>query len=282
MTGTLPAGFGKFSTEERQRRRVLFNEIPEIYDAARPRYPEALYDQLFAWLGDPPGDGWNVVEIGSGTGQATLPLLQRGCRITAVELGDKTAAFLRHRLTDWGSQLNVVNTSFEELEAPDSSVDLIAAATSFHWVEPTEGLKKAHRILKPRGVIALWGIAHVHSETQPNFGEESQPIYRQFQVGDPKWAPHESRPAATSTYRAGLEESDLFDSIVEFRADADREYTSEQYRLLLQTDSQIRQLEEPRQAPFIDSIVKLIDERFGGKVTVPGVAIMVCARAVNF
>ena len=61
---------------ERERLRATFDEAAELYDRARPGYPERLYDDLFALSGLSPGD--RVVEIGPGTGQATAPMLKRG------------------------------------------------------------------------------------------------------------------------------------------------------------------------------------------------------------
>ena len=64
------------------RLRETFNEDAARYDRARPRYPVQMFDDLAA-AGVAPGA--RVLEIGCGTGQATVPLAERGCRIVAVE-----------------------------------------------------------------------------------------------------------------------------------------------------------------------------------------------------
>src|SRR3954452_14155048 len=63
--------------------RATFEQVPELYDRARPRYPNEVFEDLSALL---PARA-RVVEIGCGTGQATVPLAQRGFRITCVALG---------------------------------------------------------------------------------------------------------------------------------------------------------------------------------------------------
>src|SRR5437773_7649949 len=88
------------SCEETTRsRRELFDQAAEYYDEARPKYPDRLFDDLLTAAAEYPRSGWwaqsRVLEIGPGTGQATLPLLERGCAVVAVELGPRLAARLR-------------------------------------------------------------------------------------------------------------------------------------------------------------------------------------------
>ena len=59
--------------------RAVFDQDAERYDRARPGYPAELFDDLAALTGLRAGD--RVLEIGPGTGQATVPLAQRGYRI---------------------------------------------------------------------------------------------------------------------------------------------------------------------------------------------------------
>src|SRR6267143_6546045 len=51
--------------------RATFDEAAELYDRARPGYPPELFDDLANLGGLHPGA--RVLEIGSGTGKATLP-----------------------------------------------------------------------------------------------------------------------------------------------------------------------------------------------------------------
>ena len=59
-------------TEERRRLRATYDEAALLYDQARPGYPEALFDDMVSLSGIPPGG--RILEIGCGTGQATVPL----------------------------------------------------------------------------------------------------------------------------------------------------------------------------------------------------------------
>ena len=76
--------------------REVFDEDPELYDRARPRYPPQVFAELAALAGLERGSP--VLELGCGTGQATIPLAERGCRIVALELGRGMAALARKKL----------------------------------------------------------------------------------------------------------------------------------------------------------------------------------------
>jgi ubiquinone/menaquinone biosynthesis C-methylase UbiE len=57
-------------------RARIFDEVPWLYDHCGPGYPVAAIDALVDLAGFGPGS--RVLEIGAGTGQLTIPLLDRG------------------------------------------------------------------------------------------------------------------------------------------------------------------------------------------------------------
>ena len=95
---------------ELQRLRTTFEEVPELYDRARPTYPAQLFDDLAAIAELP--EAARIVELGCGTGQATIPLAERGYRVTCVELGEQLAGAARRRLAVFPA-VKVVNAAFE-------------------------------------------------------------------------------------------------------------------------------------------------------------------------
>ena len=121
------------SQSDRQRLRTTFEEVPELYDRARPLYPEQILDDLAALARLP--EGARIVEIGCGTGQATLPLAQRGYAVTCVELGERLAAYTRRKL-DAFPEVKLVNESFETWMPREVGFDAVVAFTAFHWIDP--------------------------------------------------------------------------------------------------------------------------------------------------
>jgi len=60
-------------------RRRSFDATAELYDAVRPSYPDALADEVLARAGR------RVLEIGAGTGKATVVFARRGASIEAEQ-----------------------------------------------------------------------------------------------------------------------------------------------------------------------------------------------------
>jgi ubiquinone/menaquinone biosynthesis C-methylase UbiE len=61
--------------EARDRLRTIFDEAVSLYDEVRPGYPEDLFDDVISLSGIPAGG--RILEIGCGTGQATVPVAKR-------------------------------------------------------------------------------------------------------------------------------------------------------------------------------------------------------------
>jgi SAM-dependent methyltransferase len=138
--------------------RETFDEDAERYDRARPGYPAELFDDLAALTGLGAGD--RVLEIGPGTGQATVSLAPRGYRIVAVELGAHLADVARRNVAAF-PDVEVVNAPFESWPLPAAPFRAVFAATAFHWIDPDVRLTKAAQALAPDGALAVVTTSHV-------------------------------------------------------------------------------------------------------------------------
>jgi SAM-dependent methyltransferase len=67
-----------------------FDEAAQLYDAVRPRYPEAIVEQSIAFAALPAHG--RVFEVGCGTGRMTLPFARRGYAMVALDQGERLAA----------------------------------------------------------------------------------------------------------------------------------------------------------------------------------------------
>jgi SAM-dependent methyltransferase len=155
----------------REQLRQTFETVPALYDRVRPTYPAALFVDLTSAI----RPGGRILEIGPGTGQATLPLAERGFEVVAVELGAALAAFARARLAAF-PRVEIVNGDFERT-CFDGSFDAVVAFTSFHWIDPALRYAKAASLLRPRGVLAVTEVSHVRVEGDDPFWVEMQADY---------------------------------------------------------------------------------------------------------
>ncbi len=110
-------------------RRHLFNQVAQLYDAARPGYPGALFDDILSYANLP--QNARILEVGCGTGQATLPLARRGYAIDCIEPGPALAAIARDKLAAYPA-VNVICADFESFASAPSSYHLLLSATAFH------------------------------------------------------------------------------------------------------------------------------------------------------
>jgi len=215
-------------------RLSVFDRAADRYDRARPGYPERLFDDLVALTGIEHGD--RALEIGCATGKATRPLAERGLRVTCIELGPQLAERARAALSGFDG-VEVVEGAFEEWRPPaDERFDLVAAATSWHWIDPAVKYRRAFDVLRPGGHLAFWAAQHVVPEGGDPFFEELQPVYEEIGEG---MRPDERflRPGELAVETAEIEESGFFELVAVRRYDWEVVYDADGYIDLLETFS---------------------------------------------
>jgi SAM-dependent methyltransferase len=131
------------------RRSKEFDESAVAYDRFRPRYPDAVFDDIME-LGELQS-GARVVEVGAGTGIGTEALVERGLQVFAIEPSDGMRELAQEKL---GDRASFSGGRFEDFTAL-SAADAIVAFSAWHWVEPSVGLDLAARLLSAGGVLAV-------------------------------------------------------------------------------------------------------------------------------
>jgi len=197
----LPGSWRVASAEEL---REIFDEDPELYDRARPDYPDALFHDLSELTEI--GPGARVAEIGPGTGQATATLAAGGAHVVAVELGAALAAALQRKLT--GVPVEVVVCAFEDWQLPSEPFDTLVAFTAWHWLDPAVRAAKAGAALRPGGALATISTTHVLGGTEEFFADV-QDCYERW---DPSTPPGLRLAAADAVPPAvdEIDDSELF------------------------------------------------------------------------
>jgi SAM-dependent methyltransferase len=154
---------------QRHRLRATFGEAAQQYDDARPVAPPEVFGDLveLARL----ESGARLLEIGCGTGQATLPLAERGFSILAVELGADLADVARRKLADF-PQVEIVTSSFEGWDSGAERFDGVVSFNAFHWLDPDVRFAKTASVLRPGGSLVVFGSGFVvHDEADPTWLE---------------------------------------------------------------------------------------------------------------
>jgi SAM-dependent methyltransferase len=128
-----------------QERSRLFGQQAEAYDRFRPRYPDAVIDEL---LGPVP-EGLEVLDVGCGTGIASRQIARRGANVLGVELAPRMAEIAR------GYGVEVEIAAFEGWDAAGRTFDRVTSAQAWHWLDLPIATAKAASVLRPGGSLGL-------------------------------------------------------------------------------------------------------------------------------
>jgi SAM-dependent methyltransferase len=232
-----------------REQRLVFGEVADDYDDVRAGYPAALVDAIFDYCGAVPDA---MVEIGAGTGKATVAFATRVPSVTCVEPDASMAAVLRRRL---GSAVGVHVCAFEDWTPPPGGVPLLTCAQAWHWMDPDRRLSLAYAALAPGGVLALFG--HAYSFTDADLRAEVDDAYQRLA---PELAEAGRRHAPAF---AEPRDSPLFSDVRTGTFTATVRYPTARYVRLLGTFSDHLMVAPRRRATLHAAISRAIDARGG-------------------
>lgn len=261
---------------ERLSRRLAYDAIARKYDRARPSYPAALIDDIFAYA-ELQSDA-RILEIGCGTGQASVPLAQRGYALDCIDLGAALAAVTREKLAPF-PKARVLQADFDTADLAPACYDLVVAATAFHWLDPATRFAKAQRLLKARGALALFWHRPVVTDISRDFVDALQQVYRDIA---PELTRRYHRPpapdAVASEYSQLIPASGRFGELATRKRYLATKYSAAAYIELLDTFSDHRALEPGVRQQLFRAIEALIRAAFSGEVQRETVVLLYLAR----
>jgi SAM-dependent methyltransferase len=135
-----------------------FETVADEYDAARPAYPDEVFDALG------PLAGLRVLDVGAGTGIATRAMRARRAEVVAVDRGPEVLG----RAVARTPGLAAVVADGAVLPVRDDAVDLVCFAQAWHWLEVSARVAEVHRVLRPGGRWAGWW-SHARADGEPWF-----------------------------------------------------------------------------------------------------------------
>ena len=254
--------------------RVAFGLDPAGYHAARPAYPDWIYEVLCKCC----GLRQNVAtfEIGSGTGIATRRLLEFGANpLVAVEPDDRLAEFLCDTVKS--DALTVVRSSFENAILPRACFDLGFSATAFHWLDEETALTKVADLLRPGGWwVMVWNDFGDPDRPDP-FHEATTAL-----LNGPSSAPTGSRAIPFAQDKEArlrsLEKTNAFDSVG---------HRSSAWSLVLDPDQVVKLYAtysnitiRPDREAILEELGRIARDKFQGRVTRNMITSLYMARRI--
>lgn len=253
--------------QEESRR---FDEVADRYDTFRPTYPEELIDALISMTGLH-GDS-KILEIGSGTGKATLLLARHGCSIRCIEPGLNLVAVAAQALKNF-PRVAFETVTFEQWHERPDEFDLVVAAQAFHWIPKPIGYAKAARALKPRGHLALFW--NMYPDPADALFLDLQKVYEEHA---PELATRSSSCEELIKQReVDIKDSGLFNNVRVARFPWSVKYDARQYIGLLGTYSDHLRLPEERRRRLFAGVTEVI-MRHGGTIEKPYLSVLYVAQ----
>jgi SAM-dependent methyltransferase len=258
-----------------REQRFVFGEAAELYDRARAGYPEALVDDVLRFTGVDPAR-LRALEVGAGTGKATVAFAARGVEILALEPSPEMASVLLRNCRGF-PRVRIAPQTFEEWPVETGAFGLLFAAQSIHWVDPAVRWVKVAQALQAGGAVALMG--HQVRWRGEELRDELEDVYRRLA---PDLLAH--NPGFPGLRERGddgpddeIRETGLFGAVTARSYPWSAHLTTDGFLDLLATQSDHRLLGDAARERLFDGLRGLIAAQ-GGEVAVPQVTLLTMAR----
>ncbi|MEO1340641.1 MAG: methyltransferase domain-containing protein [Cyanobacteria bacterium J06635_13] len=230
-----------------------YSAVASAYDRTRPRYPAQILATMQSKVGLQPGK--LVLEIGAGSGIATIDLAKLGARMVCLEPSKSAWAIAKEKCLAH-PHVEMVNSTFEDWDLPQQQFDVVVATTSFHWVDTEVRYIKTAQALKDNGfLVLLWN-------TPPQLSYEAhqslQDVYRFYAPKLGKYEGHQEHQQNIAKFPQQAISSGYFGDLTSHQEVIAVRYTVDDYLTLLSTLSPyIGLTSESRQVLFAKLKTKL-------------------------
>ena len=142
-----------------------FDRAAGIYDQTRPLFEPIAKHGLQAIL-DITGPTAHILDVGTGTGRISVPLLERGVDLIGCDLSKE----MLMRLQEKSPSARIAQSDAAHLPFPTAHFDVVLTVHVMHLISPwREALHEFRRVLKPGGVylnVRTWAPAGVSVREQ--------------------------------------------------------------------------------------------------------------------
>ncbi len=257
-----------------------FDDYAGDYNSVRPGYPAQLFRDIQNHC--EVGKDSKLLEIGAGSGIATMELAKLGGSVVGIEPGANLAKIAKER-TKTLDNVKIVETMFESFPAQDK-FDVILAFTAFHWIDGAVKYQKVEELLKNEGYLVLIWNSFFQSES--SVATEVNEAYREFlpeiyEKGLQTTEVNRKVLAKLNNREIETYESKLFCPIFQQKYLVSYQYDANTYPKLLNTFPKIVAIEEARRKKFLSCISKIVERH--QTITLPVLTTMiVCEKKESF
>lgn len=257
-----------------------FDVFANNYHSVRPGYPALLFEDVRDRCGIDADS--HLLEIGAGSGIATVELAKLGCRVVAIEPGAHLASIAREQ-TEKFKNVQVVEGTFENFQTTDK-FDAILAFTAFHWLSEGDKFQQVLDLLNNLGSLVLVWNSFFQSDSPATV--DVNRVYRECL---PEVYPEESviadvNEGVLSKLNRREQEvvaNPLFYPIFLRKYLTTYNYDEETYPKLLNTFPKVVEVEDEKRLKFLERISEIVKRH--GKISVPVLTtLIVCQKREYF
>ncbi|NOQ29641.1 MAG: methyltransferase domain-containing protein [Helicobacteraceae bacterium] len=190
----------------------------------RPNYAPKAIDVLKRYVEANIKDDFKVVDIGAGTGNLSIMLLERGLETVSIEPNDAMREIGIQKTE--GAKINWIRATGLETTLEDKCADWVTFGSSFNVMDRNLALKETHRLLKDEGYFScMW-----------NHRDLNDPIQKQAEDIIEEFVANYNRGTRREDQREVIEKNkNLFDEIFYIEVDFYFHQTLENYILAWQS-----------------------------------------------
>ncbi|MEM7759702.1 MAG: class I SAM-dependent methyltransferase [Cyanobacteria bacterium P01_A01_bin.40] len=258
-------------TKNLEQKKTWYTPVADIYHQARPSYSQELVDRavILAQLNSQS----EVLELGCGSGNATLAFAQSVVSITCCEINPEFCQLAQQNCQTY-PQVKIHNTSFEEWELEANKFHAVLSANSFHWISPTiKYTKAAQAMLKDGYLILLWNLT---PEPPKKIFKALEEVYQVYAPSLFRYEGAKIQSEILNDFRQEILDSGYFGDLVSEQIACQISYSIDQYLNLVKT---LRRLEPQTTAVLFPKLKERL-QSFGDRVELSFLSAVHIARKI--
>lgn len=256
-----------------QKEGRTFGKISNLYDRARITYPIQLIDDIVSYSGIK--ENGNILDVGCGTGQATILFAERNYTIVGLDAGQEMVKIAKEKCSLY-PRVSFKVGIFEDAEFFDSSLDIIVSGMAWHWINPEGREEKARRILRNRGALALFWSYQRKEES--DFVKDVSKVLDKYGGIDRGPAGSKVRQIADDIYEK-LRKNNFFTDVVIREYDEDFEFSKERYLDLVISYGWVQGLSENKRRSLEEDLQELF-KKYKEPMIIPYRYVLVLAKKI--
>ncbi len=131
-----------------------FETTVEFYRYREP-YPDAFFEEVAGRLALTRET--RLLDVGCGPANLTIGFAPFVGACTAIDIEPEMLRIAREHASQVEADIQFIETSIEDLDAPVNSFDFVTAGRSLHWLRQQETLHVLEQVVAPGGYIANCG-----------------------------------------------------------------------------------------------------------------------------